>query len=401
MKSLKVALFLAFNSIKGGNRGVILLTVLILVIVTLNLLFVPGLLDGLVSGANEQVRDTYASDIVVESNSDNHLIRDVDSFIDRIKAIDGVIAATPRNSLSAELSFEDEETNSVIYGIRPEQEKIIFTIDDSIVEGSYLDGNDDEGILLGIQLAGADRPDIEMYSRSLHRVHSGDKISVTYTNGVQKRYIVKGIFYSKYIQTDLQAFVSEREFLKVRPLVKNQASSVHIKIAENANATVIADQIADIKKGIEIHNWEEYAGLVRSMTSSFNVINTILNVVNIMVAGVTVFIVTYIDVANRKRQIGIQRAIGITSSSITLAYLVRAIFYSIIGALIAFSIYKFIGAPLEAQYPFHFPFGDVYLHAELEQMIRTGVILLTVAILAAFIPVRAVTRMKILDAIWS
>ena len=58
MKSIKVALFLSYNSIKAGNRGVILLTVLILVIVTLNLLFVPGLLDGLISSANEQVRNT-------------------------------------------------------------------------------------------------------------------------------------------------------------------------------------------------------------------------------------------------------------------------------------------------------------------------------------------------------
>ncbi len=129
-------------------------------------------------------------------------------------------------------------------------------------------------------------------------------------------------------------------------------AAVHIKIAENANAHVIADQIADIKKEIEVHNWKECAGLGRRMTSSFNVINTILNMVNIMVAGVTVFIVTYTDVANRKRQIGIQRAIGITSSSITLAYLVRAVFYAIIGALIACLLYVLFVIPLEAQYPF-------------------------------------------------
>ena len=62
------------------------------------------------SGANEQVRETYSSDIVVEPNNDNNLIRNVDSFINRIETIDGVIAATPRNSLTAELSFEDKET---------------------------------------------------------------------------------------------------------------------------------------------------------------------------------------------------------------------------------------------------------------------------------------------------
>jgi putative ABC transport system permease protein len=400
MNSLKVALFLAFNSIKAGNRGIILLTVIILAIVTLNMLFVPGLLDGLVSGADEQVKDTYASDIVVEANNDTHLIRDVDGFIEKVEAVNGVIAAAPRNGLNAQLSFEDEETSCTVYGVQPEQEKLAFSIDDSIIEGSYLESNDDEEILLGVQLAGADRSDIEMYSRSLQLVHAGDKITVAYANGVEKRYTVKGIFYSEYIQTDLQAFVTEKAFLTVRPEVKNQASAIHIKIAENANAAYIADQIASLRKDIEVHNWKEYAGLVRSMTVSFNVINTILDVVNIMIAGVTVFIVTYIDVANRKRQIGIQRAIGITNSSITLAYLMRAVFYAIIGAFVACLAFVFLVIPLEAQYPFHFPFGDVYLSAELGKMTRAGIILLVVAVLAAFLPVRSVTRMKILDAIW-
>ena len=60
MKSLKVAGLLAFTSIRKGSTGVTLLTILILVVVALNLLFVPGLLGGLVSGANEKVINTYA-----------------------------------------------------------------------------------------------------------------------------------------------------------------------------------------------------------------------------------------------------------------------------------------------------------------------------------------------------
>jgi putative ABC transport system permease protein len=401
MNSLKVAAFLAFNSIKNGNWGLVLLTILILVIVTLNLLFVPGLLDGLISGANEQVRETYSSDIVVEAQNDTDLIRNVDSIINRIEAIDGVIAATPRNSLEAKLSFEEENTTCTILGIRPDKERRIFAIDDAIVEGSYLDESDDEGILLGIQLAGADRPDLELYSRSLQRVHSGDNISVTFNNGIQTRYKVKGIFYTEYIPTDLRAFIAEREFLRVNPLAKNQASSIHIKITENADKSFIASQIADLETGIEINSWEDYAGLVQSMTESFNLLDTILNIVNILIAGVTVFIVTYIDVTHRRRQIGIQRAIGITSSSITLSYLFRAMFYAVIAALLACILYTYVGIPLERQYPFHFPFGDVYLRFEIEQMIRAGLILISVAILAAFLPVRGVTRMKILDAIWS
>ncbi len=399
-KSLKVASLLAFTSIRKGNIGVILLTILILALVALNLLFVPSLLEGAVWGANDKVINTYAADIIVESQGDKRLIGDVDYLITEIEAIDGVVAATPRNSLSAEISFEGERTNCRVYGIRPEREKLVFTIHEAVIEGSYLDSADRDGILLGIQLAGADQPDIELYSRSLRKVHAGDEVAVTYANGLEKRYTVRGIFYAAFIQTDLQAFVSEKEFEAVNPLVKNQAASIHVKIVKDADTKSIVEQISNLRDELRILTWEDYAGIVRSMTDSFNVINTILNMVNLLIAGITVFIVTYIDVANRKRQIGVQRAIGVTPNSITLAYLMRALFYAIMAIILASLVFINAVVPLEVRYPFHFPFGDVYLRTGLSDIIRTALILLVAAVIAAFVPVWAVMRIKILDAIW-
>lgn len=400
MRSLKVAGFLAFTSIKRGNAGVILLTIAILILVALNLLFVPSLLQGLVGSANDKLINTYAGDIIIESSLDNPLIRDVDRLISRIEAIDGVVVATPRNTLSAEISFENERTNCIVYGIQPEKERVAFRIDESLVEGTYLDDNDRDEILLGIQLAGADRTDIELYSRSLKKVHVGDKILVAYANGVEKKYRVKGIFYTEFIQTDVQALVSEREFKAIDPQIGNTASSIRLKLAEGADAAAIIDQISCLRDGLRILTWEDYAGIVRSMTNSFNVINAILNAVNLLVAGITVFIVTYIDVAGRRRQIGILRAIGISPSSVTLAYLIRAVFYAIIGTALGSLVFTYLVVPVEARYPFHFPFGPVYLFTGFPSMTRTALILLSTSVVAALAPVALALRTKILDAIW-
>ena len=146
--------------------------------------------------------------------------------------------------------------------------------------------------------------------------------------------------------------------------------------------------------------WQETAGLVTSMTDSFNIIRQILNVVNILVAGITVFIVTYVDVVNRRRQIGIQRAIGITPQSITLSYIIRAFFYAIVSVVIGGLLFAYIVIPLETRHPFHFPMGDAYIIIDIYDIIRVSVILLVVALIAAFIPVRRIVRTKILDAIW-
>jgi putative ABC transport system permease protein len=321
-------------------------------------------------------------------------------MIDKIDAIDGVVAATAKNSLGAELVFENERVNAVVYGVQPDGEKMVFTVHKSMVEGSYLTDDDRDKILLGIQLAGADNPNLELYARSLVKVHAGDEITVTYSNGIQKKYIVKGIFHTEFIQTDIQALVSQAEMESINPLTKDRAVSIHVKVKTETDIPRIIEQISTIDKSAKILKWEEYAGIVRSMTDSFNVINAILNLVNLLIAGITVFIVTYIDVANRRRQIGVQRAIGITPWSITLSYLMRAVFYVFIAIVLAILLFTFVIVPLETKYPFRFPFGAVFLSVGLRDILRMTVIVMGVSLVASFLPVRSVMRMRIMDAIW-
>ncbi len=397
---MKVAILLAFTSITRGHVGVVLLTILILVLVALNLFFVPSLLRGLVGGANDKVVNTYSGHIVVESAEDSPLIDNVDGLAARIEAINGVVATSPRTNIGAELSYDDHRVTSVIYAIRPEQDAKVFTIRERLIEGSYLESRDLDQILLGVQVSGSDRENLEFYYRSLRKVHAGDRITVTFNSGLQKKYTVKGIVYTEFLQTDLQAFITEREYRNLNSLSRNRASSIRVKLSKDTDVQWAVDQIKNLKNGLKLTTWEDNAGIIRSMTDSFNVINAILNTVNLLVAGITVFIVTYIDVSNRRRQIGIQRAIGITPYSITISYLIRAVFYGIVGIAIAGAVFIYGVVPLEARFPFRFPFGEAYLSVDFSHMTRIGLILLVVAVIAAFIPVRRVISTKILDAIW-
>jgi putative ABC transport system permease protein len=400
IRSLKVACLLAFTSVTKGNFRIALLTMLILILVALNLVFVPGLLDGLAWGANDKLINTYSSDIVIESDGASHYIGNVEQLMTEIEQIEGVEAITARNYQGAEIEYEDKYLGAAIYGVRPDTEVAVFTIADTIVEGSYLDADDVDTIVLGIQIAGADRPNLELYARSLQNVHAGDTVSVTYANNIEKEYTVKGIFYTEFIQTDLQSYISEKEFETVAPLLADNASAIYIKTSEDADTEEVISRILSTADGLRVTTWEDHAGLVHSMTASFKIIELIMDVVNLLVAGITIFIVTYIDVAHRKRQIGIQRAIGITPASITLSYVIRAIFYSIIALALAMLIYRFGIIPLEAHYPFHFPFGDVYLRIIPFVLIRTALLLFAVSIISALLPVHGVIRTKIINAIW-
>lgn len=396
----RVATFLALKSIVRGNVGIILLTIFMLVLVTMNLLFVPGLISGATVSMNTILVKTYSGDIIIEPEGDKTVINHAGDLVQSIESIDGVVAASARNNINAYISFEDERVNCVVIGIDPAQERAVFDVADSLIEGRYLDSRDRGEILLGVQLAGADLEDIELYSSSLRHVHAGDKVVVTYSNGIEKQYTVKGIFDTGFIQTDVQAFVTDLEFNSVMPNMNNKASSIRVKLEEGVDPDSIIDRIAGMWDGLAFQTWDETAGLVESMTESFTLINQILNVVNYLIAGITVFIVTYVDVINRRRQIGIQRAIGIKSHSITISYLIRALFYAVVGLIIGILAFKYLIIPLEARHPFEFPFGPAYLTTKPVYTARMAFILLVVSLVAAFIPVWRVMRIKILDAIW-
>ncbi len=398
-RSFRVATFLAYASIVRANFGVVVLTVLILALAGLNLLFVPGLLQGLVRSSDTKVKETYAGDLVIESATENPLISDSASLLNLIRAMPGVDAATPRNTLGAELTFENNRTTCVVSGISPQQEQKVFSISKFMIEGSYLTDND-TGIVLGVQLAGADRPNLELYSRSLKGAHAGDVITVAYANGAKRSYKIDGIFQADFIQTDLQAFVSEPEFESVSPMVRGTAGSVRVKTVDESSMASITEKILRTRPGLRVSPWEDYAGIMRSMTDSFNVINAILNVVNVLVAGITVFIVTYIDVTNRRRQIGIQRAIGIAPGSIVMTYVIRAVFYSVVAIAIAGLVFLYIIVPVETRYPFRFPFGPVYLVFGPHNFARAGVILLGASLVSSFLPAWMSLRIRIMDAIW-
>ena len=380
--------------------GVTLMTIFMLMLVAMNLLFVPGLIQGAIDSSNTILIKTYSSDLIVEPKGDDPYITNAGGLMKAIESINGVSSVAARNNNSAKITYEDKHTTCTVIGIDPDRDSKVFEISQNMIEGSYLTSRNRNEILLGVQIAGADIENLELYSSSLHYVHAGDKVVLSYANGPEKQYTVKGIFRTRFVQTDLQAFITDLEFQSIIPASRDRASSIRIKLEKGTNPQQVIQRIDSLRTGLEFKTWDETAGLMKSMTDSFFIINQILSVVNFLVAGITVFIVTYVDVVNRKRQIGIQRAIGIKPRSITLSYLIRAMFYAIAGLALAIVVFKYIIIPLEMRHPFTFPFGAAYLTTKFATTARMSIILLIVSLIAAYLPVRRTMRIRILEAIW-
>ena len=378
-RSLVVAGFLARKLVLRSNWGLNIMAVLMIVLVYININFTSSLLNGFIGTVNNKLISAQTGNIIVFSNS-NSGISDSGKLIDSIASIPGVEGVTGSRSLPAQISRDGKKTVAEVSGINTDSYGDVFITPKNMIEGEFINKDDKDKIVLGAQIAGADISRLELYSDSLKNVHAGDKVMVSFSTGTQKEYTVKGIFLNEFFESDIKTFLSNTEFDAIEP-------------------TVI-DNIKSIRSDLEFRTWQERSGYVRGFTDTLTTVNRILRIVALLVAAVTIFIVTYVDLVSKRRQIGIERAIGISSPTIISSYLFRAGFYTLVGSAIGAAIFIWVIVPIERTYSFTSPYGKVLLAVDYRFMVINTVILLLVGLVAALVPAWRTIRISIIDAIW-
>lgn len=138
MNSLKVAVFLALKSLIRGNLRVLTLTIAMLILVYLNLIFTPALLDGAVHSLDNKTKIYLSGDIVVQPTNEIPVIPNAQELVSEIESIDGVAAACARSNLGAEISYQGEHVTSAVYAIDPVQDSKVFQFSDKIIRAVIL-----------------------------------------------------------------------------------------------------------------------------------------------------------------------------------------------------------------------------------------------------------------------
>ncbi len=139
---------------------------------------------------------------------------------------------------------------------------------------------------------------------------------------------------------------------------------------------------------------------MRGIGSSFGVVTSLISAIGLAVAAIAMFILIYISVLNKKRQIGILRAIGIRGKIIIYSYLFQSLFYAVCGIVFGGLMFGYFIEPYFIRFPLDLPMGLVSLAVQ-KPAIRDAVWgLLLAAALAGFLPVLSITRQSIIKSIW-
>jgi putative ABC transport system permease protein len=411
MGNLKLALFLAYKSIIKGNRWTLILIILVMSLSFANLVLIPSIMSGVTDALNQQQIDTLYGNIVIDPPSNEYYLNNASQIENKVASAPGVTGVAPHLESTALFEYKWQSINSPkekgqsgnwkVVGIDPQKEVSVTTIHESLISGSYLAPGDRNQIVLGVEIAGGSRADNKSFL-TLGGVNVGDRIRLTYSNGTHREYTVKGIFKAREAQANNMAYVTTSEMTSVlgSAVSSNSVSRILIRIQPDVSDTSVITELRMLGIKGQIRNWADYGGGVGGIVSSFGVITSLIGGIGLAVAGVVMFIMIYINVGHRKRQIGILRAIGINREVVLTSYLIQALLYAVLGVIFGGLILGYVIKPYFDGHPIDLPIGLVSLTIDMST-IRNGIIgLLIAAILAGIIPVLNITRESIINAIW-
>ncbi len=395
-EKFRVSLFLAYKYLTGGNKGITIFTIFILMLVFLQLVLFSAILGGATNRFNELMIDYQTGNVVIEPKEDTEHISDAHRLMSKINALPEVTGVSARIKGVGKIIYEDKSVGATVIGINPLDENTVTKVNSAIVDGDFISKLDRGEIVLGREISGGYGALME--SKSLGGVKVGDKVNLS-IGSVNREFRVKGIYTTLFFLVDSSAYINKKDMEDILG-VQDGAHEIAINLNPGEDEEEFRKQLMGIGINEEIRVWREFAGIIELLTRTIGKISSILNLIGLLVAFVIIFIVIYINTINKRRQIGVQKAIGIDSNVIVASFVLQAIFYASFGMFLGFFAMQYLITPYTITHPIQLPVGPVILSLSNTEALFRAALLFFATILASFIPAYMVAREDLLKLIW-
>jgi len=405
MKNIKLSFFLAWKSISRGNKSSLALVIVIMMIVFLNLLFTDSIFAGIAKGIKDGKIEYQYGEVIIEPKSGDTYITDTKYIIDFIGDDQYVRKIAPITE--AQVSFVNEKAKdgrdyerigSTLMGIDvTDENRKVFDIQSNIIDGRYLKDDDYGKIMLGSGIAGGYAG--SMFTEDLDGLRDGDMVIVE-MGGARKEYEIVGIFKTKNSSLDKKGIILDKEMRSILNL-NDQTSQIVVRLNDAQESETMVNQLKESRfSDYKIADWKEKTAAGAGIEKSFEMIGSILRVIGSLVAGLVIFIIIFVDIVNKRRQIGILKAIGIKEDIIINSYIIRGIFYTIIGSILGYLLMKYIIITAFIKYPIDLPMGDIVPLLKDKALISSVLFFLFAGLVGSTVPATKEIKKKILDLLY-
>lgn len=350
--------------------------------------FIGSLIQGLQKNLLDQTVGN-SSQVTVISEIEDRTITDWEALVSSIESVEN----PPSNITVVSPTAESpvfipgvSDVSALLRGFDFEKANTIYKLDERI-NGTLPEVENE--ILIGKELAN------EL------SLATGNDIELLTSRGVRQTFKITGIFDLEVASINKGWIITNLKSAQNLFEYDNKITSIEIQVAD----VFKADEIGTFLEtkintdNIEIENWKDQNGQLLSGLSGQSISSLMIQIFVLVAVALGISSVLAISVVQKSRQIGILKAMGIRDSSASLIFLFQGLMLGVIGALLG------VAFGLGLSYAFTrfavTPEGDPVVPLNLNYwfIALSGLIAMTVAIVAALVPARRSSKLSPVEVI--
>jgi len=325
-------LIMAWRNVWRNWRRTVIAGIAIALGLTLILMF-----DGMLGGMNEAL---YGNTVKLQGGhvqvhapgfreKANRLpllpLADAGAAVEAALARPEVIAVSQRIETGGMVSSREGTMSVAITGIEPEQEAPVSLVAENVVQGRWLEGNDEDVLLIGEALA--ERLEVTI----------GDRVTLvgraTHQQMRRRTMTIVGIY-------DLGIPGVEKSLVYVSLLeaqtlfdLRDQATEVAIYLEQVGQEPPVVETLQTALPGYEVDAWDTLDPSTKKMMELEALMMDIFGLIILLIAGVGILNLMLMAVFERTREIGLLAAMGLKRRETVALFLLEGVLIGLLGAL--------------------------------------------------------------------
>ncbi len=246
--------------------------------------------------------------------------------VEAARAQPEVVAVVQRIETGGMVSNREGTMAVVITGIEPEQEAPVSLVAENIVQGRYLEGNDEDVLLIGEALA--ERLELTV----------GDRVTLvgraTHEQMRRRTMTIIGIYDLgiKEVEERL-VYVSLLEAQTLFDL-RDQATEVAVHLEQVGQEPPVVNRLQTALPGYEVDAWDTLDPTTRQMMELEAQVMSLFGLIILLIAGVGILNLMLMAVFERTREIGVLAAMGLKRWETVVLFLLEGVLIGLLGALV-------------------------------------------------------------------
>lgn len=288
------------------------LTILGIVIGVAAIVALTSVSEGMQLQMTAWIKSSMGADLIVTSTSSNEMLpegRIPENYVNLITGIRGVSSASKQLYGMGLV----EKVSCLIQGIEPNAKPSQITI----TSGSMLKGESLDEVIVGQKLS------------SRLSVRLGDHITIS-SQGQSKKFRVVGVFQATSMMMDESCMISLKA---AQELFQDpgKVSMVLVNLNDLKDTGSIKSEIERLLSGVRVIEQKQVLETVQHGTDILKMFLLIVASISMLVAGIGIMNTMLISVVERRRDIGIMKAIGMSRTQILQVFLSEAVMLGTMG----------------------------------------------------------------------